>query len=205
MKKYFISGIGTDVGKTLVSAILTEALHFDYWKPVQCGMAEGTDNETVKALVSNSVSVFHPETYIFKEPASPHIASKKENTSINKSNIQLPSTSNKLIIEGAGGLLVPLNDNEYVIDLAKQLDASVILVVSSYLGCINHTLLSIDYLLSHHYHIQGLVLNGNFDEGVKSAIVNYKNIQVLAEIPFVKNPNKQFVSEQAKKINIYLF
>lgn len=205
MKKYFISGIGTDVGKTLVSAILTEALQADYWKPVQCGIEGGTDHEKVKNLISNSHSVFHKEAYLLKEPASPHIASAKENIKISKSNIQLPNTNNKLIIEGAGGLLVPLNNNEYVIDLAKEFDAPVILVVSSYLGCINHTLLSIDYLISHNYKIQGLILNGNFETGVRNAIVNYRNIPVLAEIPLVKTADKQFVLEQATNINIYQF
>lgn len=205
MKKYFISGIGTNVGKTLISAIVTEALQADYWKPVQCGITDGADKDKVKNLISNSHSVLHNEVYLLSEPASPHIAAAKENCKISKSNIQLPNTNNKLIIEGAGGLLVPLNDNEYVIDLAKQFDATVILVANSYLGCINHTLLSVDYLTNHNYKIQGLILNGNFEPGVRSAIVNYKNIPILAEIPMVRTADKRFVLEQASKINIYLF
>lgn len=205
MKNYFVSGIGTNVGKTIVSAILTEALSADYWKPIQSGTSEGTDKESVRSLVSNTMSVFHPEAYLLKEPASPHLAAKLEDVKIEKRNIQLPYTSNKMIIEGAGGLLVPINEKEYVIELAQQFNASVILVVSSYLGCINHSLLSIDYLLNHNYKIHGLILNGDFQEDVKSAIINYKNIPVLAEIPFSKNANKEFISEQASKLNIYLF
>lgn len=205
MKNYFVSGIGTNVGKTIVSAILTEALSADYWKPIQSGTIEGTDKESVRSLVSNTMSVFHPEAYLLKEPASPHLAAKLEDVKIEKRNIQLPYTSNKMIIEGAGGLLVPINEKEYVIELAQQFNASVILVVSSYLGCINHSLLSIDYLLNHNYKIHGLILNGDFQEDVKSAIINYKNIPILAEIPFSKNANKEFISEQASKLNIYLF
>ncbi|HRD38963.1 MAG TPA: dethiobiotin synthase [Bacteroidia bacterium] len=205
MKNYFVSGIGTNVGKTIVSAILTEALSADYWKPIQSGTIEGTDKESVRSLVSNTMSVFHPEAYLLKEPASPHLAAKLEDVKIEKRNIQLPYTSNKMIIEGAGGLLVPINEKEYVIELAQQFNASVILVVSSYLGCINHSLLSIDYLLNHNYKIHGLMLNGDFQADVKSAIINYKNIPVLAEIPFSKSANKEFISEQASKLNIYLF
>ena len=205
MKNYFITGIGTNVGKTIASAVLTEALQADYWKPVQCGVEDGSDKENVKLLVSNSVSVFHPEAYLLKEPASPHIAAKKENVVVSKLNLQTPTTSNKLIIEGAGGVLVPLNDNDMVINLADQFNASVVLVISSYLGCINHSLLSIEYLLNKGYKMQGLVLNGNFDPDVRSTIINYKNLPVLAEIPFVNKVDKQFVSEQASKVNIYLF
>lgn len=205
MNNYFVTGIGTNVGKTIAAAILTEALQADYWKPVQCGTEGGTDTEKVKKLISNPVSVIHPETFLLKEPASPHIASAKENRSILKSNFQLPAADKQLVIEGAGGILVPLNEKEFVIDLAKKWDASVLLVVGSYLGCINHTLLSIDYLLTHRYNLKGLILNGNFEEGVMSAIVSYKNIPVLGKIPYVKNPDQQFVTEQALKIDCKLF
>lgn len=205
MKRYFITGIGTNVGKTIVSAILTEALKADYWKPVQSGTIEGKDSDMVRQLISNTTSVFHPETYLLKEPASPHLAAKKENIVINKVKLQLPYTSNSLIIEGAGGLLVPLNNSDYVIDLAKQFNAAVVLVVNNYLGCINHTLLSIEYLLQNNYRFQGIILNGTFDEEVRAAIVNYKQIKVLAEIPMEGKPDKKFISAQASKINKQLF
>lgn len=204
MKRYFITGIGTNVGKTVVSAILTEGLNADYWKPIQSGSVEGRDLDTVKSLISNSSSAFYPETYLLKEPASPHLAAKKEDILISTSKLQLPITSNSLIIEGAGGLLVPLNSSDYVIDLAKQFNAAVILVVSSYLGCINHTLLSIEYILQNNYKLKGIILNGNFEEDVKSAIVNYKNVPLLAEIPQGKI-DKQFVLAQSAKINKELF
>ena len=204
MNRFFISGIGTNVGKTLVSAILCEALQADYWKPIQCGVEEGRDKDIVKKLLSNSKSVCHDEAFLLKEPASPHIAAKKENVKITIDDLKMPQTLNKICIEGAGGPLVPINDNYFVIDIAKQNGLAVVLVVNSYLGCINHSLLCIDYLLKNDFKLHGLVLNGDFDEGVKSAIVNYKRVPVLAEIPQTDKPDKKFVSEQASKVNVHL-
>lgn len=205
MTKYFITGIGTNVGKTLVSAILCEALQADYWKPVQCGTEDGRDTETVKNLLSNSKSICYDETYLLKEPASPHLAAKKEGITIDLTRLTLPVTSNTLLVEGAGGPLVPLNDKYFVIDIAKQYRLPVILVVSSYLGCINHSLLAIDYLVNHGFQIKGLILNGDFDADVKEPIVRYKNIPVLAEIPHSAKADKDFVSHQASRFNIYQF
>ena len=204
MNRFFISGIGTNVGKTLVSAILCEALQADYWKPIQCGVTEGRDKDIVKKLLSNSKSVCHDETFLLKEPASPHIASKKENIKITIDDLKMPVTLNKICIEGAGGPLVPINDNYFVIDMAKQNSLAIVLVVNSYLGCINHSLLAIDYLLNNNFKLHGLVLNGDFDEGVKNAIINYKRIPVLAEIPQTDKPDKKFVSEQASKVDVHL-
>ncbi len=168
---YFVSGIGTNVGKTLVSAILVEALRADYWKPVQSGTIEGMDSETVRSLISNDQTVIYPESYLLKEPLSPHFAAKLEGVEIELLKIIRPETSNTLIIEGAGGLLVPLNEREAVIDLARQFGAEVILVISDYLGCINHALLSLHYLQSHQYKVHSLVFNGDFAAEVKEAII----------------------------------
>ncbi len=205
MKNFFISGIGTNVGKTVVSAILTEALNADYWKPVQTGCADGRDTDVVKSFISNSKSVFHNEVYCLKEALSPHLAAKKENVLISCDKINLPVTTNKLIIEGAGGPLAPLNEKDFVIDLAKKFEAPIILVVNNYLGCINHSLLCIDYLLSKDFKLHGLILNGNFDEEVEKSICNYKPVKVLAKIPFTFSPNIYFISQQAKQINVSLF
>jgi len=205
MNRYFISGIGTNVGKTLVSAILCEGMQADYWKPIQCGVEEGRDKDIVKKLISNSKSVCHDEAFLLKEPASPNIASKKENIKITIDELKIPQTLNKLCIEGAGGPLVPFNDNYFVIDIAKQNGLAVVLVVNSYLGCINHSLLCIDYLINNNFKLHGLILNGDFDEAVKNSITNYKRIPILAEIPQVKNPDKKFVSEQASNLDMHLF
>ena len=205
MKNYFITGIGTNVGKTIASAILTEALQADYWKPIQTGSFEDNDKNTIKNLISNSKTVFHNETYNFKEPVSPHLAAALENKKINIETIGLPETENSLIIEGAGGILVPLNENNFVIDIARNLEAPIILVCLNYLGCINHSLLSIDYLLKNDFEIKGLILNGNFDKAVKSAIINYSEIPVIAEISEMKEITKDTILAQAQKIDLSNF
>lgn len=205
MNKYFITGIGTNVGKTIVSAILTEALKADYWKPVQSGVGEGTDKGLVSSLITNTTSVCHNESYCFQEPASPHLAASLENQKIKLEQMHLPDTQNDLIIEGAGGILVPLNDSNYVIDLAQEFEADVILVCRNYLGCINHSLLSIDYLVKNNFPVKGIVLVGNFDKAVKLAITNYSELPVLAEIPEMSEISKETILNQAQKINLSLF
>ncbi|MBA4241585.1 MAG: dethiobiotin synthase [Sphingobacteriaceae bacterium] len=196
----FITGIGTNVGKTVVSAILTEALQADYWKPIQSGIVEGKDSDTVKSFISNAKSVFHLETYLLKEPLSPHFAAKLDGVTIELDKIHLPKTANHLIIEGAGGLLVPINDTQYVIDIAKQLDCEIVLVISSYLGCINHSLLSIDYLKRNNFKIKALVFNGEFETEVKQAIVNYYPNLTIIDIPTLNIVNKSQIKEVSDKI-----
>ncbi len=178
----FITGIGTNVGKTVVSAVLTEALQADYWKPIQSGVVEGKDSDTVKSLITNSKSVFHAETYLLQEPLSPHFAAKLDgveielskiyNQFVRLSGVEAKST-NHLIIEGAGGLLVPVNDTQYVIDIAKEFGCEIVLVISSYLGCINHSLLSIDYLKRNHFKIKALVFNGEFEDLKLLDLIDY--------------------------------
>lgn len=198
---YFVTGIGTNVGKTLVSAILVEAMQADYWKPVQSGTDEGLDSETVRALITNPKTQIHPEAYLLKQPLSPHFAAKLDGVEIDTSSIVKPRTTNTLIIEGAGGLLVPLNERDDVIGLAKQFDAEVILVISDYLGCINHALLSIAYLQSHHYKLHSLVFNGDFAAEVKEAIVRKvaSGCRIIA-LPRMENLSKEAVREAAGKI-----
>lgn len=205
MNKYFITGIGTDVGKTIVSAILTEALKADYWKPVQSGVSDGKDKDLVSSLVSNSTSVFHNESYSFNEPVSPHLAASLVNQKIKLEQMHLPDTTSDLIIEGAGGILVPLNDSNYVIDLAQEFEADVILVCRNYLGCINHSLLSIDFLVKNNFPVKGIVLVGNFDKAVRAAITNYSELPILAEIPEMSELSKESIFHQAQKINVSLF
>jgi dethiobiotin synthetase len=206
MGRYFISGIGTGVGKTFISAILTEALQADYWKPIQCGTKDGTDKATVSSLVTNTRSVFHPESYCFDEPASPHLAAANANTKIKMDGFEIPLTNNEhLIIEGAGGLMVPLNDESYVVELSRFFEADIILVCRNYLGCINHSLLSLDFLLRNDYPVKGLILNGKFDKAVRSAIVNFAELPVLAEIADLSEVSKEVVANQAGLIDRNLF
>ena len=154
---YLVTAIGTDSGKTIVSAILTEALKADYWKPVQCGMPR--DLETVRSLVTNEASQFHSETYLLKTPASPHAAARIDEVKVEAGDLIPPSTPRDLIIEGAGGAMVPLNDHEMMIDLAWQFDAEVVLVADLYLGSINHTLLTVEALQRRECRVKGIIFN----------------------------------------------
>src|SRR6195952_5566707 len=140
-KPLFITGIGTGIGKTIISAILVEKLKADYWKPIQSGDLDESDTLKVKSLITNTKSVFHPEAYRLTQPYSPHKSADLDNVIIEADKIILPETDNQLIIEGAGGLMVPLADNFLMIDLIKTLNTEVILVSKHYLGSINHTLL----------------------------------------------------------------
>lgn len=198
MKKYFITGIGTGVGKTLVSAILCEALKADYWKPLQCGNLD--DSDIVKGLLTNQTSRIHKETYRFRTPASPHYAASLEKKKIIPEKIILPQTKNNLIIEGAGGLMVPLNENSLMIDLIKKLNAEVILVSQNYLGSINHTLLSVAVLRSRKIKIKGIIFNGDPQPSSEKFILDYCKIKLLFSLPKQKKINKEFVRNFAEKI-----
>lgn len=196
----FITGIGTNVGKTIVSSVLTEYYQADYWKPIQSGVNEGRDADTVGLLISNLKSKIHPETYLLKEPLSPHFAAKLDNVTIELDKIYLPKTNNNLIIEGAGGILVPLNSNCYVIDIAKKFNIEIVLVVSNYLGCINHTLLSIDYLKKNNFKIHSIIFNGNFDNEIIDAICNYSTNELYVSIPQIDNLTKEEIKKAANYI-----
>ena len=205
MKRYFITGIDTNVGKTVISAILAEGLEADYWKPIQCGISDGTDVKEMSKMISNSKTKIHPEAYSFAAPVSPHLAAAIENKKIDVKNIKLPTTTNSLIIEGAGGMMVPVSKNNYVIQMARELDAEVILVIRNYIGCINHSLLSIDYLLRNKYKIKGLRLNGNFDPLVEEAITSYSDVPVLAKFAEQTVIDKNKIKELASSVKKELF
>lgn len=158
---FFVTGIGTGIGKTLISAILTEAWKADYWKPVQCGNLEDSDSHFVKRMISNSTSSIHPEAFRLHEPMSPHAAAKAEGVKIHLKDFHLPETKRTLVIEGAGGILVPLNEKKLVIDLIKKLDVEVIIVVKNYLGSINHSLLTIEAAKKRKLKIAGVIFNGD--------------------------------------------
>ena len=182
MKRYFVTGIGTDVGKTLVSAILVESLHADYWKPVQAGDLENTDTMKVQALVSNVRSQFHAEAYRLSKPMSPHAAAAIDGITIELKNISVPNTSNPLVIEGAGGLMVPLNDQFLVIDLIAKLNTEVVLVSSNYLGSINHTLLTVAALKNKNIPIAGIIFNGSPAITTEEFILRYTGLKCLLRI-----------------------
>lgn len=182
MRKIFVTGIGTDVGKTVVSAVLTQALKADYWKPIQTGTEYDIDTDRVKKLVTNESSVFHKEAYALKLSAAPYAAAKAENTRVDLNQIELPQTNNTLIIEGAGGLLVPLNEKDFVIDLISKFDAETILVVQNYLGSINHTLLSIEALKSRNIKILGIIISGVENAMSEEVILRQSGLKLLGRI-----------------------
>lgn len=198
----FITGIGTGIGKTIVSAIITEKLKADYWKPIQSGDLDDSDTLKVQSLVSNEITKFHPEAYRLTQPFSPHKSAAIDKVTINSQNFTLPQTDNQLVIEGAGGLMVPLNDNFLIIDLIKQLNAKVILVSQNYLGSINHTLLSLHVLKTYNIPVMGIIFNGVEDIYSKSYILNYSGITELGQIPMYDTPHKKSIIEAAALINL---
>jgi dethiobiotin synthetase len=199
--KIFVSGTGTGIGKTFVSAILTEALHADYWKPVQAGYATITDSDWVKNVITNKQSVVHPESYRLKLAASPHIAARQEDItiSLNKIASEMPATDRPLVIEGAGGLMVPLNDHEFVTDLIRLLNVPVILVSRNTLGSINFSLLTAMACKQKGIPVIGWIFNDNYLNYEKD-IVKWSHVPSLASIPFSPRPDSAFISEQAAKI-----
>lgn len=201
-KTIFVTGIGTGIGKTIVSAALVEKLQADYWKPVQSGDLDNSDTDAVKSLVSNPVSVFHPETYRLSQPFSPHKSAAIDKVSIDEKQFTTPETSNTLIIEGAGGLMVPLNDRFLMIDLIKQLNTEVILVSQNYLGSINHTLLSVDALKQRDIPIKGIIFNGIKDIYSKEYILDYTGIEELGHIPEYPVVDKKAIIDAGKHLEI---
>ena len=183
MRKIFVTGIGTDVGKTIVAAILTEALQADYWKPIQCGSLELTDTERVKRLVGSEQTVFHPEAYRFKTPASPHYAAEVEGTKINWGRLKVPETDNTIVIEGAGGLLVPFNyKGDSMFDMAKNWRTEMVIVSRNYLGSINHTLLTLKVLENSGVKVLGIIFNGVANASTEDVILKSSKVPLLGRI-----------------------
>jgi dethiobiotin synthetase len=202
MRPLFISGIGTGIGKTVVAAILAETLKADYWKPVQAGYEPETDSARVVALISNTESVIHPETYTLQLAASPHIAARNENRRIEISRIlsdyQQMNKNRPLIIEGAGGLMVPLNEKEFVLDLVKQLDARLILVSRNYLGSINHSLMTAALCRSEGLDVAGWIFNDQYLH-YEAEISAWSGLPSLHSMPLLDTVSKESVSRAARE------
>ena len=198
MKRYFITGIGTEVGKTVVSAIVTEALKADYWKPIQAGDLEHSDTHKVQNLISNKNSTFHPNAYALQTPMSPHAAAEIDGVEVLVDNIHAPETVNNLVIEGAGGLLVPINDRETIADLIKP-DYRVILVSRHYLGSINHTLLTLEALKSRNLNCFGIIFNGRENPSTEEVIEKMSGVRNLGRIDEESHFTKAIVKQYAEK------
>lgn len=201
-KPLFVTGIGTDIGKTLISAILVEKLKCDYWKPVQAGELDNSDTMKVQRLISNTTSVFHPERYRLTQPYSPHKSAALDGIEIDEKTIIAPKTENQLLIEGAGGLMVPLNANSLVIDLIKQLNAEVILVSQNYLGSINHTLLSIEALKQRGIAIKGVLFNGDENASTEDYITAYTQVKHIGRVPVLTIVDKNTIADAGKYISL---
>jgi len=201
-KTIFVTGIGTGIGKTLISAVLVEKLKADYWKPVQSGELNESDTMKVKSLISNKKSIFHPESYSLSQSYSPHKSAAIDGITIDPEKIKLPDTGNTLIIEGAGGLMVPLNNNFLMIDLIRKLQAPVVLVSRNYLGSINHTLLSVNALKQYEIPVLGIIFNGVKDIYTKEFILNYTNVELLGHIPEFNKIDKNAIINAGNYITL---
>ncbi|NMH24717.1 dethiobiotin synthase [Flavobacterium solisilvae] len=179
--KLFITGIGTDVGKTIASAIITQSLEADYWKPVQAGDLDNSDSHKIQRYISNNKTVIHENSYKLNTPASPHFAAKIDGITIDLKKIIEPSTDNHLVIEGAGGILVPLNDNDCIIDLIQP-DYKVILVSRHYLGSINHTLLTFEALKNRNIAVAGIVFSGDENKAAEEIILSKTKAKFIGRI-----------------------
>lgn len=205
-ERIFITGIGTGVGKTVAAACVTEALQADYWKPVQTGLIEGTDTEVVRSLLTNKHSVCHPEAYCLHEPASPHLAARMEDVTINVKNVlemahHIQPVGRPLVIEGAGGLMVPLTEQAFMLDLVLDLDAKVIIVGQNYLGGINHALLTARVLKQSGVPVLGWIFSGNTHSN-EAEIIGWSGYPLLGRIPYTALVDKAFVKEQAEKLSL---
>lgn len=194
--KYFITGISTEVGKTIASAIVTEALEADYWKPIQAGDLDNSDTHKVKALVSNEKTSFHPSAYALNTPMSPHAAAEIDGIAINSEEIRVPETHNHLVIEGAGGLLVPINDRETILDLIGT-EYRVIVVSRHYLGSINHTLLTIEALKNKGLKCFGIIFSGEENKSTENIILKMSGVPALGRIDQEPYFDKNVVKEYA--------
>lgn len=182
MDNFIIAGIGTEVGKSVVSAILVKMLKADYWKPISCGSDEDKDLNYVKRLVADPALCFHSEAYHFSAPLSPHHAAELEGKKPQKEKVTLPKSNNRIVIESAGGVLVPLNQTELTLDAFVSWDCSWILVSRNYLGSINHTLLTIEAMKRRNLNIAGLVFNGCPNFHSESFITRSANLPVVGRV-----------------------
>ena len=196
-QKYFITGISTEVGKTVASAIITEALEADYWKPIQSGDLEYSDTHKVQELISNSKTVFHKNSYALHTPMSPHASAAIDGVTIELDKIIPPKTQNKLVVEGAGGILVPLNDTDTVLDVIKP-DYKVIVVSRHYLGSINHTLMTLRLLKEKGFDIS-LIFSGNEHPTTESIIKKMSGVKVIGRIEEEPYFDKNVIKEYADK------
>jgi dethiobiotin synthetase len=199
MKGFFVTGIGTGIGKTVASAVLVEALKGDYWKPVQSGNQDFTDSDFVREFTIHHQTI-HPEEYLLKAPVSPHLAAKLECKYIDIQNFMIPKSNNYLIVEGAGGVMAPLNNKYLIKDLIIKFQLPVILISMNYLGSINHTILTNNALNESGIKKAGIIFNGSANPDNERFILNYTGLKLIGNIPKADIMSKGFIVQQAKAI-----
>lgn len=193
MQQIFVTGSSTEVGKTVVSAIIVEALKADYWKPIQAGELDHSDSHKIAELISNIDTRIFPNSYALKTPMSPHAAAEIDGITIKLEDVIAPKTDNHLVIEGAGGLLVPLNDTDTVLDIIKQ-EYKVVVVSRHYLGSINHTLLTVFALQQKGFNVS-LLFSGEEHPTTEAIIIKKTGANVIGRI----NEEKSFTKEVIKR------
>ena len=199
MSTFFITGISTEVGKTVAAAIITEALQADYWKPIQAGDLDNSDTHKVKRLVLNDISQYHDNAFALNTPMSPHASAKMDNITISANKIKRPKTKNTLVIEGAGGVLVPINDTETVAQLIAPTD-KVIIVSRHYLGSINHTLMTVEVLKARELYIAGILFSGDEHPTTEAIIAKMSQVPIIGRIDEEPYIDANVVSEYADRL-----
>jgi dethiobiotin synthase len=190
-RSFFITGTDTNVGKTVLSALLSAALPACYWKPIQTGSIEGTDRKQVIEWTGISPEQTYPETYIFDDPVSPHLAAERSGKEILLENIAVPSVNTPLVVEGAGGVLAPVNSHQFIVDLILHLQMPVVLAARSTLGTINHTVMSLKVLQSYKIEVRGVVLIGPENTDNRKAVEHYGSAPVIGQIPLLETINRE--------------
>lgn len=198
-----LTGIHTDIGKTVVAAVLTQALGCDYWKPVQAGGLARSDSDVVRELISNPHSTIHPEAFRLHTAASPHVAAQRDGVQIEMADFNAPTTA-PLLIETAGGVMSPMASRHTVADIIGQYNWPAVLVVQYYLGSIGHTLSAIESLRMRRVNVLGLIINGETNADSEQFICDYTQLHVLARIPHVPTLNQDSIATVAHHLRAQL-
>lgn len=181
MTGVFVTGTDTGIGKTMVSAWLVRSWRADYWKPVQSGIGEGLDADVVRRVAPDAR--LHPSAFMLNEPLSPDQAARLDGVSISLDDFHLPKTSNTLVVEGAGGAMVPLNDRHLMIDLMAHLGLPILVVARSGLGTINHSLLTLEAMRRRGLPVAGVIMSGPPNDANRQAIELFSGVRVVAQLP----------------------
>ena len=187
---FFLTGTDTEVGKTVICAWLMVHYKYHYWKPIQSGM-DSPDIKTIQKITGFDSSFFFPPAYELQQPLSPHESAKRDGIKIELANFLLPRKETKVIVEGAGGILVPINEKYFIIDIIKKLSLPILLVARSGLGTINHTLLTVSELKKRNLPLLGIILNGKRNQSNREAIEKYSGVSVVSELEPLKTIDKK--------------